>query len=159
MSVIAATLISLLVCAFAAGFEGACAGKNVKPFFATLRFPRYAAPLWLWMIIGGCYYLIFFFLLFRLLRLSTHPARWYVALALILFMMIANGLTNYVIFRARDLYLSFIIGAIAPITDIALFVLLARLDRTAALAMIPYLLYRVYAVYWGYALWRANQSV
>jgi len=107
----------------------------------------------------GCYYLIFFFLLFRLLRLSTHPARWYVALALILFMMIANGLTNYVIFRARDLYLSFIIGAIAPITDIALFVLLARLDRTAALAMIPYLLYRVYAVYWGYALWRANQSV
>jgi tryptophan-rich sensory protein len=28
----------------------------------------------------------------------------------------------------------------------------------AALVMIPYLLYRVYAVFWGYALWKANQT-
>ena len=35
---------------------------------------------------------------------------------------------------------------------------LLRLDARAAFALVPYLLYRVYAVWWGYALWRANRS-
>ena len=72
-------------------------------------------------------------------------------------MMVVNALTNYVIFRARNLYLSFVIGAVFPVLDLTLFALLLALDQAAALAMIPYLLYRVYAVFWGYALWRANQ--
>jgi len=77
---------------------------------------------------------------------------------LLVFMMTVNGLTNYVIFRARNLYLSFVIGAVFPILDLTLFALLMTLDHTAALVMIPYLLYRVYAVFWGYALWKANQT-
>jgi tryptophan-rich sensory protein len=152
-----AALISLVICGLAAALEGACAGNNVKSFFATLRFPRYSAPLWVWTIIGAGYYLIFFFLIYRLFRLSDYPTGWYVTLGLIVFMMTVNGLTNYVIFRARNLRLSFIIGAIFPVLDVTLFFLMMTLDQTAALAMIPYLVYRVYAVFWGYGLWRANQ--
>ena len=111
----------------------------------------------MWTIIGAGYYLIFFFLIYRLLRLSSYSTRWYVTLGLIGFMMTVNGLTNYVIFRARNLRLSFIIGAIFPVLDIALFILLTTLDQTAALTLIPYLVYRVYAVFWGYSLWLANQ--
>jgi tryptophan-rich sensory protein len=150
-------LISLIICGLAAAFEGACAGSNVKSFFATLRFPRYSAPLWVWTIIGGVYYVIFFFLTYRLFRLSNYSARWYVTMGLIVFMMTVNGLTNYVIFRARNLRLSFVIGAIFPVLDVTLFVLLTTLDQTAALVMIPYLVYRVYAVVWGYGLWQANR--
>jgi tryptophan-rich sensory protein len=157
MGAISAAFVSLIICGLAAALEGACAGKNVKSFFATLRFPHFSAPLWVWTIIGGVYYLIFFFLLYRLFQLSNYSTRWHVALGLIVFMMIVNALTNYVIFRARNLYLSFIIGAIFPIMDVTLFVLMRSLDQTAALAMIPYLVYRVYAVIWGYSLWRANQ--
>ena len=80
------------------------------------------------------------------------------ALDLCVFMMVVNGLSNYVIFRARNLYLSFVIGAVFPVMDVTLFALLMSLDRSAALAMIPYLLYRVYAVFWGYALWRLNRD-
>ena len=86
------------------------------------------------------------------------PFWWYVALGLCVFMMVVNGLSNYVIFRARNLYLSFVIGAVFPVMDVTLFALLMALDRSAALAMIPYLLYRVYAVFWGYALWRLNRD-
>jgi tryptophan-rich sensory protein len=152
-----ALLASLAICGIAAALEGACAGKNVRSFFASLRFPRYSAPLWVWTIIGGGYYLLFFFIIYRLFRLSRYSNLWIAAFGLIVFMMIVNALSNYVIFRARNLYLSFIIGAIFPIMDVTLFVLLMALDQSAALAMIPYLLYRVYAVFWGYALWRANQ--
>lgn len=159
MRAIYAALASLVICGMAAALEGVCAGKNVRSFFATLRFPRYSAPLWAWTIIGGGYYILFFFIIYRLFRLSSNRALWYFALGLVVFMMIVNGLSNFVIFRARNLYLSFIIGAVFPIMDVTLFVLLMMLDQTAALAMIPYLVYRVYAVFWGYALWRANQPI
>lgn len=159
MKPIYAALVSLIICGIAAALEGVCAGKNVRAFFASLRFPRYSAPLWAWTVIGGGYYIVFFFIIYRLFRLRSDRTLWYVALGLVVFMMIVNGLSNYVIFRARNLYLSFVIGAVFPIMDVTLFALLIALDQPAALAMIPYLVYRVYAVFWGYTLWRANQPI
>lgn len=69
-----ALLVALIICAFAAALEGACAGSNVKPFFATLKFPRYSAPLWIWYIIGIGYYATFLFILYRIFRLNTDSA-------------------------------------------------------------------------------------
>jgi hypothetical protein len=57
--------------------------KMLEFFFATLQLPRYSAPLWVWTIIGGAYYLIFFSIIYRLLRLEPYPAKWYVAVGLI----------------------------------------------------------------------------
>jgi tryptophan-rich sensory protein len=157
MSLGYAILTSFVVCGLAAALEGACAGRNVKGFFSTLKFPPYSAPLWVWSIIGGVYYLIFGFVTYRLFRLSGSELR-NAALALILLMMTANGLSNYVIFRARDLYQSFVIGSLFPVMDITLLIFLIQLDTSAAWALVPYLIYRVYAVWWGYALWKANKS-
>ena len=151
-----AILVSIGVCILAAALEGLCAGRNVKSFFAKLRFPPYSAPLWLWSIIGGLYYLIFCFVIYRLLRLNSDSTLKPAALTLILFMMVINALTNYIIFRSQNLRLSFIVGALFPILDIALLVCLVRLDDVAAWALIPYLLYRIYALWWGYGLWRTN---
>ena len=152
-----AILISLAVCVVAAALEGVCAGKNVKPFFAKLRFPPYSAPLWVWTIIGGLYYIVFCFVLYRLLRLDTDSALKTVAITLILFMMVLNALTNYIIFRAQNLWLSFIVGALFPVLDITLFICLLQLDNVAALSLIPYLIYRIYGLWWGYALWKINE--
>ena len=156
MSVGYAIFISLGACAIAAALEGVCAGKNVKSFFATLRFPPFSAPLWVWYIIGGLYYAIFCFVLYRILRLDSDSALGNTALTLILFMMVVNALTNYIIFRAQNLRLSFIVGTLFPILDVALFICLIQLDKVAAWSLIPYLLYRIYAVWWGYGLWKTN---
>ena len=156
MSVGYAILVSVGACVVAAALEGLCAGKNVKSFYAELRFPRYSAPLWVWGIIGGLYYVIFWFVLYRLLKLGGDSVTRSVALTLILFMMVVNALTNYIIFRARNLRLSCIIGNVFPIMDVALFVCLLRLDKIAAWSLIPYLIYRIYALWWGYGLWKMN---
>ncbi len=155
MSGVYALLVSCIVCALAAALEGACAGTNVKAFFSTLKFPPYSAPLWVWSIIGGVYYLIFGFVTYRLLRLDGSMPRS-AALALVIVMMTVNALTNYVIFRARNLRLSFIVGCVFPVMDITLLLCLIQLDRLAAWSLVPYLIYRVYAVWWGYALWKLN---
>ena len=157
MSTIYAVIISLVACALAASLEGLCAGGNVRSFFATLRFPPYSAPLWVWSLIGGVYYIIFAFVLFRLLKLSANSTLRYAAITLILFMMAANALTNYIIFRARNLGLSFTIGLLFPAMDVALFVCMIQLNDSAAWALVPYMLYRAYAVWWGFALWKLNR--
>ena len=151
-------LLTLLICAAAAVLEGICAGKNVKKFFSTITFPRYSAPLWVWSIIGLGYYLIFGFVLYRILRLSEISTIRNVAIAWIVVMMILNGLSNYVIFRARDLRGAFYIGALFPILDVTLLLFLLRLDTVAAAALLPYLIYRCYAVWWGSALLKANRG-
>lgn len=157
MSITLALLTSLSVCVIAAILEGLCAGKNVKSYFAELKFPRYSAPLWIWYIIGGVYYVIFFFVIFHLLRLEMDSILKTATLALILFMMLANAMWNYVFFRLRNLFAGFISGSLAPILDVALFICLITLDKTAALALVPYLIYRLYAVWWGYGLWKVNR--
>ena len=155
MSVGYALLASLGLCAIAAALEGVCAGRNVKSFFSTLRFPPYSAPLWVWSIIGGMYYVIFWFVTYCLVRLDSSVIRS-AGLALVLFMMIVNALANYIIFRARNLRLSFAVGCLFPFLDIALLLCLVQVDTIAAWALVPYLIYRVYAVWWGYRLWELN---
>jgi len=159
VSASSAILISLGVCLFAATLEGVCAGKNVKAYFASLRWPSYSAPLWVWYIIGGVYYLIFFFVLYRILRVDGNSVLRLFVLGLILFMMVVNGLWNYVFFRAKNMLLAFIGASLVPILDLTLFICLIQLDTVAARSLIPYLLYRVYAVWWGYGLWKHNRPV
>lgn len=153
-----AIVLSIGICLAAASLEGLCAGRQVKAFFGSVRFPRYSAPLWLWSLIGGLYYLIFWFVIFRLLRLDSGAKFRSAALALIFVMLTINALTNLVIFRARDLRFSFFVGAIFPVMDIALLFFLIRLDRLSAWSLIPYLVYRAYAVWWGYSLWKLNDT-
>lgn len=158
MKTLYAILISLAICALAAALEGWCAGNNVKAFFSALKSPRYSAPLWVWYLIGIGYYATFFFILYRILTLKTDSILKPLTLGLIVFMMAANALWNYVFFRARKLFLAFVAGSAAPVFDAALFICLVQLDRVAAWSLVPYLLYRVYAVYWGHALWKLNRA-
>ena len=154
-----AILTSVGACAVTAGLEGLCAGKNVKTFFAQLRVPRYSPPLWLWSIIGGLYYATFCFVLYRALLLKADSWTRRFTIALVLFMMTLNALVNYVIFRAKDLHLNFIVTALFPVLDLALLLCLLQLDRWAAWFLIPYLLYRIYSVWWCYEIWKRNQRV
>ena len=156
MSVVSAILVSVVACFTAAALEGVCAGRNLKSYFAELRWPRYSAPLWVWYIIGGVYYLVFFFVLYRILRIDRDSTLRSATLGLLLFMMTVNAVWNYVFFRARNLFLAFIGSSLFPIFDLALLVCLLSLDRISALALAPYLLYRIYGVWWGFGLWKLN---
>jgi tryptophan-rich sensory protein len=97
--------------------------------------------------------------IFKLLRLVNDSILKTATLGFILLMMVGNALWNYVFFRARNLFVSFISGSLAPILDVTLFICLIQLDKTAAWALVPYLIYRLYAVWWGYGLWKLNRPV
>jgi tryptophan-rich sensory protein len=148
---------TVVICAVASVLEGVSAGTRVRSFFASQRFPRPSPPLWLWSAIGALYYAVFGFVLYRLLGLDAGSLLRSGTISLTVLMLLMNGLTNYVIFRRRDFRSAFLVGATFPIFDLTLFLLLLRLDRTAALVLCPYLAYRAYAVWWGYGLWKLNR--
>ena len=72
MSVTYSILVSLAVCATAAGLEALFAGKNVRPFLTKLRTPPFSPSLFVWGLIGVGYYAICFTLLYRLFSQEQH---------------------------------------------------------------------------------------
>lgn len=152
-----AAYAAVVLCLTVAVLEGVCAGKNVRAFFQTLRFPRYSAPLRVWSIIGAVYYGIFGFVAFRMLSEVPPSLFARATLVLIVAMMVGNALSNLVIFRARNLHVSDMIGRVFAGLDVILAISLVRLDTAAALVLVPYFVYRVYAVWWGRALAELNR--
>jgi tryptophan-rich sensory protein len=151
-----ALIYSIAVCAVSVALEGAFAGGGIKQRLARLRLPRYAPPLWGWVVIGAFYYLICFVVLYRLFSMPENIPlqRW--AQAFLFAMLFINALWNYFFFRTRNLFHAYLIGFPYALIALVLFVLLLRLDRAAAFCLLPYLFYLFYAGAFGYQVWKLN---
>jgi translocator protein len=151
-----AVIYSIAACAVSIALEALFAGSGIKARFAELRLPRYAPPLWLWVIIGVFYYAMCLAVIYRLLSLTdAGPLRLW-ALALLGTIMLINALWNYFFFRTRNLFHACMISLPYTLIALALFPLLLRLDRVAAFCLLPYLFYLIYASALSYRLWKLN---
>ena len=158
MSIISAILIASTICVISAILEGAFAGKGVKAFITSLRTPSYAPPFAVWIIIGVFYYIISFFVSYRILRHNGDSVLKAVSLTLLLAMMSINAIWNYVFFRAQNPFLSFFAFIPYPLLAIALFVCLLQFEPLAAWMFLPYLAYLNYAALICYKYWKLNEN-
>lgn len=151
-------LIAFVLCVVAAALESVAAGGGVKARFAQLRLPRLSPPLTVWIAIGVGYYVMCFVILSRLLAAPlVNSAMGRVALGLTCALMLANAAWGLLFFRRRNLRASFLAFPPYVVLTLALGAALLRVDRIAAMILAPYLLYLVYATWWGYRLWRLNE--
>ena len=151
-----ALIYSLGACAVSVALEGVFAGGGIKQRLAEIRVPRYAPPLWAWIVIGAFYYVICFVVLYRLFSITKPmPLRSW-ALVLLGGMMFINALWNYFFFRTRNLFHAYLIGLPYGLIALVLFAVLLRVERLAALCLLPYLLYLFYASLFGYRVWKLN---
>jgi len=152
-----ALIYSLAACAVSVALEALFAGSGIKARFAELRVPRYAPPLWAWVVIGAFYYVMCFAVLYRLLSMPgvVPLRRW--AILLFSSIMLINALWNYFFFRTRNLFHAFVISLPYGALAVVLFGVLLHLDRPAAWSVLPYLLYLFYAAAFGYRIWKLNQ--
>jgi len=150
-------LIAFLICAFAATLEGWAAGGGVKARLAQLRLPRFSPPFAVWIGIGLGYYVMCFFILWRLLATPLASSAGRLALALLGALMLANAAWGVFFFRRRNLRVSFLAFPPYMLLALALDAVLLSVDRLAALILLPYLAYLIYATWWGYRVWRLNE--
>ena len=158
MSIVLAVLISIAICILSAIFEGVMAGGNVKQYFARLRQPSYAISLKGWFAIGAIYYVVCGVVLYRLLRYEGDVTVRNLAFILLVLMMVANAVWNYIFFRARNLFVSLVAFGPYIVVALALIITLSRFDQTATALVFIYLLYLIYATSWAYRLWNLNRS-
>ena len=149
-----ALVYSLGLCAVSLALEGLCAGGGIRQRLAELRTSLYMPPLWGWIVIGLFYYVMCFAVLYRLFSLPPSTAWRNAGLGLVTALMLINAFWNFFFFRTQNLLHVFLIGLAYTAVAIALFCLLLRLDRTAALWLAPYLLYLCFANWWGHKVWK-----
>src|SRR5689334_21050329 len=97
-------IVAIGMCAMAVGGEALLMGHGGTAFMKSISQPWFAPPVWAWSLIGLAYYAICFTVAYRL---AKQPRTDVVAGAMLLSVMIANTVWNYVYFRMRDLRLTF----------------------------------------------------
>jgi tryptophan-rich sensory protein len=152
-----ALLYSLGLCVLSVGLESLFAGAGIKQRLAELRVPRFAPPLWGWIVIGICYYVICFTVLYRLFSISPTGGLRLEAFVVLGGIMSINAFWNYFFFRTRNLFHAYLIGLPYAVLAVALFGILLRIDRVAAWSFFPYVVYLVYASRLGYLTWKLNE--
>jgi tryptophan-rich sensory protein len=153
-----ASFWALAACIAAAFFEGIMSGTGIKARFAELRLPKDAPGLWAWSIVGVAYYVLFFFLLKSVLARPPVPFWTSVTLTLTALLLLANASWNWIFFRKKDLWLSFVFFVPYPLLAFALGGVLYRIRSPLSGWYALYPAYLVYATSWGYRVWRLNSD-
>jgi benzodiazapine receptor len=148
---------ALGACIVGALFEGVLSGTQIRRRFAELRLPKFAPPLWVWSIVGVAYYVLFFFLLKSLLDRPPVPFWTPVALVLAGALLFMNAIWNWIFFRKKDPWLSFVFFGPYVLLALLFGAVLLRLGNPLMIWYLLYLAYLAYATSWCHSIWRLNR--
>lgn len=149
---------ALAACVAAALLEGIMSGTGIKARFAELRLPKGAPRLWAWSVVGGAYYVLFFLLLRSVLVRPPIPLWTSVTITLVALLLTSNASWNWIFFRQKDLWLSFIFFVPYGLLSLILAGVLHRIRSPLSGWYMFYPAYLLYAGWWGYRVWRLNSG-
>lgn len=148
-------LMAIGICVAFAILGGLLTGDALESWFAQLRQPWFALPMWGWYLVGGLYYIMAIVILYRLLSTTASPDRA-IAIWLTIAMVAGNEFWNYLFFGLQSTYWAFLGLLPFSLVVAALFFVLWRWQRTTARILLPYLIWLVYDLLWTYQLWQLN---
>ena len=151
-------LAGWLVVTFAAAALGALASSGAETFYLNLELPGWAPPPWLFGPVWSLLYLIIAIAAWLVWR--VHGFRYAgFALGLFLVQLAANALWTWLFFSWR-------LGAVAFIEILILWALIAalivafwRLNKAAALLLVPNIAWVSFAVALTYSTWTLNPGI
>ena len=151
-------LVGWVAASFAAGGLGAVASANAGAFYGALTQPGWAPPAWLFGPVWSVLYILIAvsaWLVWRRHAFSGASG----AFLLFVAQLLANALWTWLFFRWH-------LGAAALAEILVLWLLIAatalafwRLERLAALMLVPYLAWVTFAAALTFSLWRLNPLV
>jgi len=142
-------LVSLIIEAISATKEG------VK-WFGNLKRPKYSFPMKIWYVVGAIYYIIFGIATYR--QFAIGKSFFSAPILLLTFVMIINGLSNFVLFKHRSLKWFYWIIYPFILILLTLIILLWKDDKMSASLIFLYFLWLFYDLYYGYNIWILNKS-
>lgn len=135
--------------------EAISATKDGVKWFGDLKRPKYSFSLRVWYVVGAIYYILFGIATYR--QFAIGKSFLSTPILLLTFVMILNGLGNFVIFKYRSLKWFYLIIYPFAIILLTLVIILWEDDKISAGLVSLYLLWLVYDLYYGYNIWKLNQ--
>nr|WP_246172708.1 TspO/MBR family protein [Marinicella rhabdoformis] len=143
---------------FAASFVGAMATFNAADTYSQLTQPSWAPPGWLFGPVWTALYALMAVSVWLVWRqTASKPQR--LALVSFLIQLVLNGLWSWLFF-AWSLGLGPVINIVLLWIAIAVnIVLFWRVNRVAAVLMLPYILWVTFATVLNFAMWQLNTEL
>jgi translocator protein len=151
-------LIAWLVVSFIAAAIGGAASVQAGPFYTQLVRPEWAPPPAIFGPVWTVLYLLMAIAAWLVWRAGGFRAGR-TALTLFLVQLAFNALWSWLFFGWRRGGLAFADILVLWVLIVATIVLFWRVRRTAAVLLVPYLLWVSFATALNYAVWRLNPAV
>ncbi|MBM6579775.1 tryptophan-rich sensory protein [Microvirga sp. BT689] len=129
---------------------------NIPTWYAGLEKPAFTPPNWAFPVAWTLLYALMAYALWRILSLpETQPGR---AAAIVAFFvqLVLNGMWSFAFFGGRSPMAGLIVIAALIAAILATIRAFWRLDRPAALLLVPYLAWVAYATLLNGTIWRLN---
>lgn len=148
-------LFSILLCQAAGLFGSLFTASKIPTWYATLVKPPIAPPNWVFAPVWTTLYLLMGISLYLvLLQREREESR--IAMAIFGVQLLLNALWSYFFFGLESTYLGLVAILAVLIAVIATVFVFARVSRTAAFLLIPYLAWVSFATLVAYQLWVLN---
>jgi len=156
-----AIVIKLIVClalTFSAAFIGSLFTREAVPdWYANLNKPSFSPPNWLFGPVWTILYLLMALSAFIVWQKGLANSAVRIALTIYLIQLILNALWSVIFFGLKMPWLSFI-EILLLWTAIGLTILaFARVSITAAVLLVPYILWVSFAAVLNFAIWLLNR--
>lgn len=152
----AATLILFILIPQAVGIIGSYSVmQNVDGWYGNLLKPSFNPPSWIFAPVWTTLYILMGIASFIIWQKKDHPNR-YIALTCYTVQLILNGIWTPIFFGLHNITLALIniiVLLFAVILTIAWF---QKINKTAAILLIPYLLWISFATVLNYSIWLIN---
>lgn len=127
---------------------------NFKAYSALLQ-PPLAPPGWLFPVVGGILYILMGVSAYLVYECDTEEK--YIGLAVYVLQLIFNFLWLIIFFNIRNLLFAFVWLVFLWVLVLAMAISFYRVNKTAGLLQIPYLLWVTFAGYLNIALYILNK--
>jgi len=129
---------------------------NIPSWYANLQKPAFTPPNWAFPVVWTLLYALMAYALWRILSIpENRPGR---AAAIVAFFgqLVLNGLWSFAFFGGKSLLAGLVVIAALIVAILATIRSFWRLDRAAAVLLVPYLAWVAYATALNGTIWRLN---
>jgi len=148
-------LIGWLLVSLATGAVGALATRNAREFYGSLDKPTWAPPGWLFGPVWTTLYVLMAIAAWLVWRRAGWSGATS-ALTLFVAQLVANALWSWIFFAWRRGGFAFAEILVLLVLIVATMIAFARVHRVAALLLVPYLGWVLFASALTLSVWRAN---
>ncbi len=150
-------LSSILLCELAGIIGSASTITNITSWYSTLSKPFFNPPSWLFGPVWTILYLLMGIALYLVWLEAKKNKRAVYALKIFFIHLVVNSLWSIVFFGLHALLGSVIVILILLVLIIYLISLFGKINKTAALLLVPYLVWVSFATILNFSVWILNR--